>query len=100
MTCAAMGRQKCPQVFSVPIPEEAEDLPLTPPAIVRLAEVHTPTLLIVGDAEIPERIALVDELTSAIAGAQQVLIPGVAHMVSMEKPEEFNHIVLNFLHQY
>ncbi len=93
-------RQMQLHAFSVPVPEEAEELPLTPPAYARLAEVHAPTLLLVGDADLPARITLTDELTSAIAGAQQVVIPGVAHMVSMEKPEEFNHIVLDFLRQY
>ncbi len=93
-------RQMQMHAFSVPVPEEAEELLLSPPAYARLAEVHAPTLLLVGDADLPDRLTLTDELTSAIAGAQQVVIPGVAHMVSMEKPEEFNHIVLNFLRQY
>jgi len=93
-------RQMQMHAFSVPVPEEAEELLLSPPAYARLAEVHAPTLLLVGDADLPDRLTLTDELASAIAGAQQVVIPGVAHMVSMEKPEEFNHIVLNFLRQY
>ncbi|GCF10028.1 alpha/beta fold hydrolase [Dictyobacter arantiisoli] len=85
--------------FNIPMPEEAEGIPLTPPAILRLNEIHVPTLLMVGDLDIPARLALVDELASAISGAQQVLISGVAHMVSMEKPEEFNRLVLHFLGQ-
>ena len=93
-------RQMQMHAFTVPIPEEAEEIPLTPPAYTRLAEVHTPTLLIVGAADLPDRLTLTAELTSAIAGAQQVVIPGVAHLVNMEKPEEFNHIVLDFLRQY
>ncbi|GAC1350301.1 MAG: alpha/beta hydrolase [Ktedonobacteraceae bacterium] len=93
-------RQMQLHAFTIPIPEGAEEIPLTPPAYSRLAEVHAPTLLLVGDADLPARITLTGELASALAGAQQVVIPGVAHMVSMEKPEEFNHIVLNFLRKY
>ena len=31
------------------------------------------------------------------AGYAKLVIPGAAHMVSMEKPEEFNAAVLEFL---
>ena len=93
-------RQMQLHAFTVPIPEEAEEVALTPPANARLSEVHAPVLLIVGDADIPDKLVLVDELTSAITGSQQLIIPDVAHMVSMEKPEEFNHSVLNFLSQH
>lgn len=90
-------RQMQMHAFTIPIPEQAEILPLTPPAITRLAEIHTPTLILVGDCDIPDKLALTDTLTSSIAGAQQTIIPDTAHMVSMEKPEEFNQIVLDFL---
>lgn len=93
-------RQMQMHAFTIAIPEEAEELPLTPPAMIRLDEVRAPTLLMVGDLDIPDRLALVDELTSAIPKAQQTRIPQVAHMLNMEKPEEFNRIVLDFLRQH
>jgi 3-oxoadipate enol-lactonase len=37
------------------------------------------------------------ELAARIPGAQHVIVPGVAHMVSMEQPEQFNRLVLEFL---
>jgi 3-oxoadipate enol-lactonase len=83
--------------FTVPYPEDAEELPLTPPAITRLAEIHVPTLIIVGDYDIPSKIAVTDYLATTIPGAQKVIIPGVAHMVSMEQPKTFNRVVLAFL---
>jgi pimeloyl-ACP methyl ester carboxylesterase len=86
--------------FTILIPEEAEEVALTPPANVRLREVHAPVLLIVGDADIPDKLELVDELASAIKGSQTLIIPDVAHMVNMEKPEEFNRSVLDFLSQH
>jgi 3-oxoadipate enol-lactonase len=85
--------------FTVPIPEAAEELELQPPAITRLEEVSVPTLIIVGDYDIPDKLALAQKLADELPGAQQVVIPGVAHMVTMEKPEEFNRVVLDFLNR-
>ena len=83
--------------FTVPMPAEVEELTLNPPAITRLNEVGMPTLLIVGDYDIPDKLALTQKLAAEIPNARQVIIPGVAHMVSMEKPGEFNRVVLDFL---
>lgn len=85
--------------FTVPMPAEVEELTLNPPAITRLNEVRMPTLLIVGDYDIPDKLALTQKLAAEIPNARQVIISGVAHMVSLEKPEEFNRVVLNFLSQ-
>src|SRR5260221_3457877 len=99
----AAVRQKVPEMqdpgFTVAMPDEVEELSLNPPAITRLAEVQVPTLLIVGDYDIPDKLALTQKLAAEIPNARQVIIPGVAHMVSMEKPEEFNRVVLDFLSQ-
>jgi len=92
-------REMQDHAFTVAIPDEVEELSLNPPAITRLAEVHVPTLLIVGDYDIPDKLALTQKLAAEIPNARQVIIPGVAHMVSMEKPEEFNRVVLDFLSQ-
>ncbi|GCE21691.1 alpha/beta fold hydrolase [Dictyobacter kobayashii] len=85
--------------FTVPVPEGAETLDLQPPAITRLAEVQRPTLVIVGDYDIPKKLELSQQLAERLADAQQVIIPGVAHMVSMEQPEQFNRVVLSFLNK-
>ena len=83
--------------FTVPIPEATEELNIAPPAITRLAEIHVPTLIIVGDYDIPDMLMLAERLAREIPGAEQIIIPGVAHMVSMEQPEAFNRVVLDFL---
>ncbi len=72
-------------------------LPLEPPAINRLAEVKVPTLIVVGDEDIPEILEIADTLEQGIAKATKVVIPGTAHHPNMEKPEEFNRVVLDFL---
>jgi 3-oxoadipate enol-lactonase len=83
--------------FTVAIPEGAEELALQPPAITRLDEIGGPTLIVVGDHDIPDKLTLAQKLADEIVGAQLVVIAGVAHMVNMEKPEEFNRVALDFL---
>jgi 3-oxoadipate enol-lactonase len=70
---------------------------LEPPAAGRLDEIDVPTLVIVGDKDAPEIIASSHQLADRISGARIEVISGVAHLPNMEKPEEFNRIVLEFL---
>jgi pimeloyl-ACP methyl ester carboxylesterase len=71
--------------------------PPGPPTIARFAEIHVPTLLLVGDRDLPSIFAAVDTLAKAIPGAKKVVIPGAGHMANMEKPGEFDAAVLGFL---
>ncbi|NIO68951.1 MAG: alpha/beta fold hydrolase [Anaerolineae bacterium] len=86
-------------VFSLPEPEGVEEQPLTPPAINRLGEIRVPTLVIVGDQDVPEFLKISDIVVAGIAGAEKVVIPGAAHLPNMEKPKEFNRLVLDFLNR-
>jgi pimeloyl-ACP methyl ester carboxylesterase len=72
-------------------------LPLEPPAIRRLSEVKVPTLIVVGDLDMPEPLEIADMLVRGIAGAKKTVIAGTAHHPHMEKSEEFNRIVIEFL---
>jgi pimeloyl-ACP methyl ester carboxylesterase len=84
-------------IFEKDIPDDIEEIDLDPPAIERLGEVKAPLQLIVGDLDLPEKIELTGRLADEIPGASMAVIPGVAHMLNMEKPELFNQIVLDFL---
>ena len=86
--------------FTVPMSTEAEELMIEPPAIGRLTEIRVPTLIIVGDCDLPGKIDLAQRLAVQIPHAQLEIITGAAHMVSMEQPEEFNRIVLDFLRDH
>ena len=77
--------------------EQTQPRVLEPPAVGRLSEIQVPTLVIWGDLDFTEVGATAKLLTEHINGAQQVVFPGVAHMVSMEQPERFNTVVLDFL---
>ncbi len=71
--------------------------PLQPPAAGRLDELKVPTLIIVGDIDETPTMKMAEAMERGIAGAKRVVFPGVAHMVNMEKPEEFNRVLLGFL---
>ncbi len=71
--------------------------PLEPPAAGRLGEIRCPTLIIAGDVDTPRTLATADYESQRIAGAQKASITGAAHLPNMEKPEEFNRLVLSFL---
>ena len=70
---------------------------LQPPAAGRLDEIKVPTLVIVGDLDVTDVLATVDYLAGHIRGAKKVIMAGTAHLPNMERPDEFNRIVLEFL---
>jgi pimeloyl-ACP methyl ester carboxylesterase len=70
---------------------------LEPQAIGRLSEIDIPTLIIIGDRDDINIATIGDLLAAKIAGAQKIMIPNTAHLPNMEKPEQFNQIVLEFL---
>ena len=73
---------------------------LDPPALGRLAEIKAPTLAVVGNLDMPDILDIVERIAGEVPGARKVVIPGVAHMVNLEKPAEFNRVVLEFLAPY
>jgi pimeloyl-ACP methyl ester carboxylesterase len=71
--------------------------PLNPPAVGRLAEINVPALIMAGSLDNPEILRAADLLANEIKGAKKIIIPDSAHVPNMEKPAEFNRIVLDFL---
>ena len=82
---------------SARFPPDAEPERIQPPAIGRLHEIRVPTLVIVGDRDVQDIRQAAEELGRGIDGATLVVMPGVAHVPNMERPEEFNRLVLDFL---
>jgi pimeloyl-ACP methyl ester carboxylesterase len=83
--------------FTIPTPEGARRRPLDPPAFPRLGEIRAPTLVLVGDQDVSDFRRISELVASRIPNAQRVVLPGAAHMISMERPKEFNRLVLGFL---
>ena len=77
--------------------KESREKRLEPAAIGRLAEIRAPTLAVVGDLDMPDILEIVGLIERDVEGARKVIIKGVAHMVNMERPVEFNRVVLDFL---
>jgi 3-oxoadipate enol-lactonase len=76
---------------------EADLEDLDPPAAGRLGEIDAPTLVLVGAHDRPDITATADALAAAIPGAHLKVLPGTAHLPNMERPAEFNRVVLEFL---
>jgi 3-oxoadipate enol-lactonase len=77
-----------------------EDLEVTPdePVIERLGDISHPTLVTVGDRDIPEMLAIADLLADRIPNARgPLLILGADHLVPTRRPSEFNQATLDFL---
>lgn len=70
---------------------------LEPSAVERLSEITAPTLVIVGDLDAPGVRSAVDKIANEVPGAHKAVISGTAHMLNMERPDEFNRLVLGFL---
>lgn len=78
----------------------AERQPLEPPALSRLAEIHVPTLVLIGDYDVPDMLTIADLLTAGITGAEKIVLPGTAHLPNLEQADQFNQIILNFLSKH
>ena len=63
------------------------------------ADVRAPTLVLVGDEDVPDIVAISELLEREIPGARRVVMRGVAHVPSLERPDEFDRLVLDFLRE-
>jgi pimeloyl-ACP methyl ester carboxylesterase len=63
----------------------------------RLGEITVPALGIVGSLDAPDHRDMVDRFVAAVPGARKVVIDGAAHMPNMERPAEFNDVLVRFL---
>jgi 3-oxoadipate enol-lactonase len=70
---------------------------LQPPAVGRLAEISVPTLTIIGEVDMPDIHEVAEMLTKGVTAARKIVIGRAAHLVNMERPQEFNANVLDFL---
>lgn len=68
-------------------------------ALDRLGEIEVPTLVIVGELDMSDIRGIADAIVDNVAGARQVVVPKVAHMVNMEAPDAFNDLLVGFLRE-
>ena len=67
-----------------------------PPAATRLGEIGVPTLVVVGTHDLEDFRSIAERLAGEIPGARSLLME-TAHLPALERPEEFNRVVLDFL---
>jgi pimeloyl-ACP methyl ester carboxylesterase len=78
--------------------DSAPEKELEPPASPsRLGEIKSPTLVVVGDADVPPVHETADLMVSKIGGAKKVVIRDAAHLPNLEHPERFNRLLIDFL---
>ena len=83
--------------YTLALPDRSEPRELEPPAAGRLGEIRAPTLVMVGDEDTDWMQKVTGKIAREIPGAKRVVLPGAAHLPSMEHPAEFNRIVMEFL---
>ena len=74
-----------------------EELEPEVPAASRLSGIQAPTLVIVGDEDRARTLAAADRLEEKLPDARKTVMAGTAHLPNMERPGEFNRLVLDFL---
>jgi len=78
-------------------PEELDEVELDPPAAQRYAQVGHPVLLVVGDHDLEIVRRAVDRLADGLPDVRRVDRPGAAHLPSMEEPEVFLRLLLEWV---
>lgn len=68
-----------------------------PAAETRLDEIGAPTLVVVGSEDLGDIHAIAARLADGIPGARSETIEGAGHLPSLERPDELNRLLLDFL---
>jgi 3-oxoadipate enol-lactonase len=69
----------------------------TQAALHRLREIRVPTLILTGDADIPDVHAHAGAIEAGVAGSKRVVVSDAGHLMYLEKPEEFSRVVIGFI---
>jgi pimeloyl-ACP methyl ester carboxylesterase len=72
-------------------------LEFDPPALSVLPTIRAPTLIVTGDTVNPDLRIIMETLQRGIHDARRVVIPHAGYLANIEKPEEFNRVVLDWL---
>jgi pimeloyl-ACP methyl ester carboxylesterase len=67
------------------------------PAAGRLGELGMPVLVAVGSHDTPYILDAADYMVERIPSARKAVIEDAAHLANMDQPDEYRHIVTEFL---
>jgi 3-oxoadipate enol-lactonase len=68
-----------------------------PDSTATLATIDVPTLIIVGDEDVPTPAKEARAMHERIPGSRLEVIPQAGHLVNLERPAAFNHLVTEFI---
>jgi 3-oxoadipate enol-lactonase len=67
------------------------------PEVGALSSLAVPTLVIVGEDDKPDFLAIAEHLAEEIPDADLAIVAGAGHLVGLDQPEELNALLLEFL---
>lgn len=79
--------------------EEAEEKELVPPAVERLSEIKNPTLILIGEYDVPVMHDIATKLDAEIPNSRKIILKNTAHLPNVEIPDVLNQHILEFLMQ-
>jgi pimeloyl-ACP methyl ester carboxylesterase len=80
-----------------PLDGQVEAVWPDPSAGARLDEIAAPTLVVVGTEDLDDIKSIAEKLATGIPGARLETIEGAGHLPSLERPDELNRLLLEFL---
>jgi 3-oxoadipate enol-lactonase len=83
--------------LQMPVEDNVQEEMLVEDIAGRLDQVQAPTLVLTGDEDRPDMHAIAELLVARIPDARRASIAGAAHVASLEQPEAFDRLVLDFL---
>jgi pimeloyl-ACP methyl ester carboxylesterase len=76
---------------------QGRPVPLDPPAGHQLERLGMPVLAIAGDLDVSDVAVVARHLEEQVPTARALVMPGVAHMIGLEAPDELARVILDFL---
>ena len=67
------------------------------PDLPPLSSLSVPTLVVVGDRDVSDFRAIAEHVAATVAGAQLEVVAGAGHLVGIDRPDELNRLLLDFL---
>jgi pimeloyl-ACP methyl ester carboxylesterase len=83
--------------FNAPPAPRPAEMTVQIPAVKRLAELKARTLVIVGDRDEPPLLSLTQKIAAEAPNARRLEMKETAHMAPIERPAEFNGVLVDFL---
>jgi 3-oxoadipate enol-lactonase len=76
---------------------DGKPIVLEPPAAARLGDLRCPVLAVAGALDTSAIVATARYLEASSPNARALIMPGVAHMIGMEAPDELATLIVGFL---